>query len=470
MARRNRCLVVAVGVLASVQVAAPAYAAVSVSRAELDESELRIEGTASAGRDITVDGVVMARSDTSGSFRIQRDPYSPPADCTVDVGDGSATTTPVRLSGCTATETPPPPSGDTTAPSVPTDLAAGLTASTADLTWTASTDDVGVAGYRVSRNGVLLPGTPTGTSFTDPDLAAGTYTYTVVALDAAGNVSGASNSASVTVPTAQQPPPADTTAPTVPTNFTLVLRGTDNTELAWTDSTDDTALAGYRIMRNDTVLASTYLNPSYGDTRLSPGTYTYSVAAVDTAGNMSGWTESRSVTVLPPPETDTTAPSVPTNPTATVVGTTISLSWDLSHDDTAVTGYRIFRNGTALTTTDSASYVDSGLSAGTHTCTVSAFDAAGTSPRSPPASRPQCRPRACTSSPRHRCPTPPWGRRTSATSSPATRLARPPSSSSWSPARSPTAPASRATPWRTGPRPASPGPRHGPGRSPSRSR
>jgi hypothetical protein len=90
---------------------------------------------------------------------------------------------------------PPAPAGaaDTTAPSTPTGVTAGSpTASTIALSWTASTDAVGVTGYRVRRNGVVV-GTPTGTTFTDTGLAAATsYPYTVTALDAAGNESAPS--------------------------------------------------------------------------------------------------------------------------------------------------------------------------------------------------------------------------------------------------------------------------------------
>jgi chitodextrinase len=352
----------------------PAFATVTVSRAELNGSKLRIDGGALASRDITVDGVVMARSDGSGQFRIERDPYAPPADCTVDVNDGSATVTSTRLSNCTVTQPPPP--ADTTVPTPPTDLTAALSGDSANLSWGASTDDVGVVGYRVIRNGAALPGTVSGTTFTDAGLPAGTYSYTVVAMDSAGNVSSASNSATVTVAAAEQSP-ADTTPPTVPTDFTLALRGTNNTELAWSVSTDDTAVAGYKIIRNGTVLQATYLNPFYGDTSLAPGTYTYAVAAVDTTGNQSGWTQSLSVTVQPPPENDTTAPTVPTSPHADVVGTTISLGWGMSFDDVGVAGYRITRNGSVLTSTTSAGHLDSGLAAGSYTYTVAALDAAG---------------------------------------------------------------------------------------------
>ena len=373
MTNSRRWLAFVILVLSATLVAGPAFATAAVARAELVGSKLRIEGTATPLRDITVDGVVMAQSDSSGQFRVQREPYTPPADCTVDVNDGSASATVVRLSGCTVTQ----PS-DTTPPTAPTNLTATLTDISASLSWTASTDNVGVAGYQVSRNGTTLAGTVTGTSFTDPGLAAGTYTYTVVARDSAGNTSSPSTSASVTVAPPVNPP-GDTVPPSVPMNFTVALRGSNNIDLAWDVSFDDTAVAGYRVIRNGTILNANqlYLNPFYNDTLLPPGTYTYAVAAVDTSGNMSAWTASLSVTVEPPPATDTTAPTAPTSPTATVVGTTISLSWGLSYDDTGVAGYRITRNGSVVATTTSASHVDSGLAAGTYTYTIVAFDAAG---------------------------------------------------------------------------------------------
>ena len=105
-------VVVAVVVLSLVLTAESAAAAVSVSRAELNGTSLRLEGTATASRDITVDGVVMGRSDSGGRFRIDRSGYTAPADCTVDVNDGSATPRTATLSGCTV-RTPPPPSGPT---------------------------------------------------------------------------------------------------------------------------------------------------------------------------------------------------------------------------------------------------------------------------------------------------------------------------------------------------------------------
>jgi bacillolysin len=90
-------------------------------------------------------------------------------------------------------------SSDTIAPSTPASLAAsGTTSSSTNLSWTASTDNVGVTGYNV-YNGATLATTVTGTTATVSGLTASTaYTFTVKAKDAAGNLSAASNSVNVT--------------------------------------------------------------------------------------------------------------------------------------------------------------------------------------------------------------------------------------------------------------------------------
>ena len=92
--------------------------------------------------------------------------------------------------------------GDTTPPTAPTGLTATApSGAQVNLSWTASTDNVGVTGYRIYRDGAFLANTGTTTSFTDATAAAGaTYSYQVSAVDAAANESARSNSASVTTP------------------------------------------------------------------------------------------------------------------------------------------------------------------------------------------------------------------------------------------------------------------------------
>ncbi|SFD97646.1 hypothetical protein SAMN05216378_1834 [Paenibacillus catalpae] len=92
---------------------------------------------------------------------------------------------------------PAPAVPDTTAPAAPTNASAtAASSSQINLSWTASTDNVGVTGYDVYRNGALA-GSSAGTSYSDTGLTASTtYSYTVKAKDAAGNVSAASSAVS----------------------------------------------------------------------------------------------------------------------------------------------------------------------------------------------------------------------------------------------------------------------------------
>jgi len=89
---------------------------------------------------------------------------------------------------------------DTTAPTAPTSLtASGTTQTTTNLSWTASTDNVGVTGYDVYQGATLKGSTTTATTFAVSGLSASTaYTFSVKAKDAAGNISTASNVVSVT--------------------------------------------------------------------------------------------------------------------------------------------------------------------------------------------------------------------------------------------------------------------------------
>src|SRR5204863_410809 len=107
---------------------------------------------------------------------------------------------------------------DTTPPSTPTGVVATAAgATTINLSWTASTDNVGVTGYIVKRNGTLVA-TPTATSYSDTGLSdATTYSYTVAARDAAGNVSSDSAGASATT--------IDTAAPSIPAGLTATAAG-----------------------------------------------------------------------------------------------------------------------------------------------------------------------------------------------------------------------------------------------------
>jgi chitodextrinase len=175
-------------------------------------------------------------------------------------------------------------STDTVAPSAPTTLAAaGTTQTTINLSWTASTDNVAVTGYDVYQ-GTTLKATVTGTTYAVSGLTAATaYDFSVKAKDAAGNISAASNVASVTT----LAPVADTTAPTAPT--TLVASGTTttSTNLSWTASTDNVGVTGYDVYQGAT-LKATVTTTTYSVTGLTAATaYNFSIKAKDAAGNIS---------------------------------------------------------------------------------------------------------------------------------------------------------------------------------------
>jgi len=158
----------------------------------------------------------------------------------------------------------------------------GTTATTVTLTWTASTDAVGVTGYDVYR-GTTLVGTVAGTTYTDSGLTAGSGpTYTVRARDAAGNVSAASAAVTAIVR-----PAGDSQAPTVPTALTVGTTTTSSVSLSWTASTDNVGVSGYDVYRG-TALVGASSGTAYTDSGLTGGTaYTYTVRARDVAGNTS---------------------------------------------------------------------------------------------------------------------------------------------------------------------------------------
>jgi Big-like domain-containing protein/calcineurin-like phosphoesterase family protein/fibronectin type III domain protein len=91
---------------------------------------------------------------------------------------------------------------DVTAPSTPANLTATIHSATqVDLNWTHSTDNVGIAGYDIYRDGNLVTSVGYVTSYSDTNLTMGaTYNYQVKARDAAGNTSAFSSPAPVTMP------------------------------------------------------------------------------------------------------------------------------------------------------------------------------------------------------------------------------------------------------------------------------
>jgi len=174
-------------------------------------------------------------------------------------------------------------SSDTQAPSAPTNLAAtNVGSTTLTLGWTASTDNVGVTGYNIYKNGTLLT-TVTTTTYNVTGLTAATaYSFYVKAKDAAGNISAASNTVNVTTTSS-----TDTQAPTVPTGVTASSITQTTATITWTASTDNVGVTGYNVYKNGTLLGTT-TSTSYSLTGLTASTsYTIGVAAYDAKSNTS---------------------------------------------------------------------------------------------------------------------------------------------------------------------------------------
>ena len=283
---------------------------------------------------------------------------------------------------------------DAQAPTAPTALAAAVTGQTVALTWTASSDNVGVTGYQVYRSTTsgFTPGpvnkiadVTSGTAYSDAGLAGGSYFYQVVAIDLAGNPSPTSNQASATVAAAP-----DTQAPTVPNGVSATASGA-NVTVTWTASTDTVGVTGYEVHRSPTSgfavspatkIAEVTSGTTYLDAARPIGSWFYRVVAVDAASNASAGSLQASAAV-----SDSVAPSVPANLAATVANQDVSLSWSASTDNVGVAGYEVHRSATSGFTPDSATkiatvtsgtaFTDTAVTGGTWFYRVLAVDAAG---------------------------------------------------------------------------------------------
>jgi fibronectin type 3 domain-containing protein len=222
------------------------------------------------------------------------------------------------------------------APSAPTGLAAVAGNAQVSLTWTAP---AGATAYRVYRGGVLVASVAT-TSYTDTGLTNGTaYSWTVKAVkqNSVESASSASASATPQVP-----------APGTPTGV-AASAGANQATVTWGAVSGATS---YRVYRG-TTLVTTTATTSYVDAGLTPGTaVTYTVVAVNAGGASAASTGA----------TTTPLPTAPTGLTVTPGNATNALSW------AAVSGaasYRVYRNGTLVSSPTATTFSDTGLTNGT---------------------------------------------------------------------------------------------------------
>lgn len=361
---------------------------------------------------------------------------------------------------------------DTIAPAAPGNLSGNAAnGNTVSLAWTASTDNVRVVGYKVFRAGVLLATVTTGTGYIDNTvLPSASYSYTVSAYDAAGNVSMPAGPVIVTTPVT-----TDTQPPTVVTGLSTSNLTSTSISILWSAATDNVGVTGYLVARDGQQVA-TPAGLSYSDSGLiAKTTYCYAIKARDAAGNVSasstalcvttpavitnsaamyykipsGWTsvnihyapnggswttppgilmdaactgwkmetislggatglqaafnngsgtwdsknganynlgtgtsaiQNGTITTTNPCNgVDTIPPSVPTGLNSSgVTSTSATISWAASTDNVGVTGYNVLRNGVKVGTPAGTSYSDSALAVSTtYNYSVQAYDLAG---------------------------------------------------------------------------------------------
>ena len=235
---------------------------------------------------------------------------------------------------------------DTAPPSAPgavtlgADVANGLVT----VSWSAATDNVGVASYRVflaPAPGAGTGGTPAATTaaltWTSGRLAPGAYAVQVQAVDTSGLVGPATAVAAITL--ASSP---DSTPPSAPGTVTL---GTDVTNglvtASWIAATDDVAVSAYQVFLSPSPGSGTAGPPSATTTaltwtsgKLAPGSYVVQVQAVDTSGLVGPATTVATVVLTPPPP-----------PTANLLTT------DQSSAESSIAGLEILNGDVTLSRT-----------------------------------------------------------------------------------------------------------------------
>ena len=315
---------------------------------------------------------------------------------------------------------------DTEAPSTPTSLtASGVTSSSVDLNWNAATDNVAVTAYDVYQGNTVIA-TVNGTNYAVTGLSASTaYSFRVRAKDAAGNVSGYSNTVNVTTSVQGITYCDSASSNTNDEYISRVQLNTINNASGAQFYSDFTSISttleqgtGYTITVTPTwtgtVFAEGYavwIDYNKDGDFLDSGELVWSKAASTDTPNSGTFTVPSETTIgatrmrvsmkyngIPTPceaftygevedytvnltaaSADTQAPTNPTNLTASNIGdTTVTLNWNASSDNIGVTEYDVYQ-GTAIlgSVTGTSANVTGLTEATTYSFRVRAKDAAG---------------------------------------------------------------------------------------------
>lgn len=197
-----------------------------------------------------------------------------------------------------------PAAPDNEDPSVPTNLQVNNTeSSSTELTWTASTDNVGVVDYQIFQDGQVIGLSGGALSFQVNSLVSCTsYVFTVIAIDGSGNTSGSSNSAEVTTPTAYEIPPGTPTAPGINNLSESNLEMTAVT-LNWTYNAEtNDRILDFEVFQNNSSIGFTSGASTFRVTGLSANTaYSFRVEPVLCSARSTGGSQTINITTLDAP-------------------------------------------------------------------------------------------------------------------------------------------------------------------------
>lgn len=235
---------------------------------------------------------------------------------------------------------------DTQAPSIPGGLTfAKATNDTLSLTWNASTDNIGVAGYKIYKNSQLY------VTVAQPNLmlinppVSELMKFKIMALDYAGNASDTSAVAQITL--------ADSKAPSVPNGLNATNKWSNRFTINWVAASDNVGVTSYEVYNNG-ISVGTTSGTSMEVINLAASTsYPMTVNAKDTLGNTSAASDILDVFTL---DADVDEPTVPS--TLTILNldyTSFTLKWTASTDNVAIEKYYIYLNGVLKDSTISTS-------------------------------------------------------------------------------------------------------------------
>ena len=258
---------------------------------------------------------------------------------------------------------------DTIPPTTPTNINAAYGAKFVNLTWETATDNIEVIGYKILVNDSNLYYTDS-TSLIDPYAQPNTTrTYSIQAYDAKGNLS---TPATKTITTPSQ---TDTSPPASP--VVISSEATDRTiTLRWTQSTNNTEVAGYLI--NSGYARLIFLPASSTsftfDKLRTNSAFTYQVQAFDKDGNYSNFFSWPSWQTITTAYENHTAPAPPTwffSPSGT--NSQVNLEWS---QVPGAASYKIYRNYRVIDQVSTTSFTDSN-SSGSYFYSIKAVDATG---------------------------------------------------------------------------------------------